>query len=128
MTPIINFLRINTVYNIDMSTKTLEQMIPDLVLTEKAVSWVTTYIKPICSTDFIGYIFDMNDILYPKICKNAPGFAVDWNGQVRIFSKDPRKPVLSRRLAKKWIMKLYKLNFLERVIIPFPEFDSRCNL
>lgn len=101
----------------------------DLVLTERAVHWVSDNIKPICSTDFIGYIFDMNDILYPlKKYKNPVGFAVDWKGHFRIYSKDPKHPILSNFKAKRFLKKLFKLKFLERTMVPFPEFDVRYNI
>lgn len=113
---------------INKETQNSDEILPQLVLTSKAVEWVTTYIKPVCGTDFIGYIFNVNDILFPKRCKNPPGIAVDWNGNIKMFSLNPKVPTLPNKDVCKWIKKLDKLKFFEQAVIPFPEFDYRLNI
>lgn len=93
---------------------------PELLLTDTAIKWLQETHKPFCFTDFIGYIFTVDN-------KRMVAGSVDIFGNIKIFSCKSKK-ILSIRKVQKYIKKLVKLNFFEIGYEPFPEFSIRKNI
>ena len=94
---------------------------PQLLLTDAALDWLLETQKPICSSDFIGYIFTISN-------RSGVAGSVDIFGNIRLFSTKKNQQVLSEKKACKHIKKLLDTNFLELDIEPFPEFSKKFNL
>lgn len=93
------------------------------VLSDKAVQWLAESVRPLMSTDFVGYIFTLR----PKF---AVTVAVPVVGKLMLLSEDPKKPVLSKRLFIKVLKYLTKLGFIIQrpEYEPFEEFASYNNI
>ena len=93
-----------------------------VVLTEDAIDWVVRRGRPVCATDFIGYLFELK-YLYKSMRKL--GGALDVFGGFMLYSLDEKNPSLTDKKAIKIYKKLIKLGFLKvQEESPFEEFES----
>lgn len=90
----------------------------NIKITPDALNYIIANVKPVCSLDFVGYLFP----IYTKKSFQINGI-LDLFGNIRLYSGTEGQP-LSEKLAKKVIKKLLKISFIELTIDPFPEFDS----
>lgn len=93
------------------------------VLSDKAVQWLAEAVRPLMSTDFVGYIFTLR----PKFNVTV---AVPVVGKLMLLSEDPKKPILSKRLFIKVLKYLAKVGFIIQrpKNEPFEEFASYNNI
>lgn len=68
--------------------------IDDIVLTEDALDWVKRRGRPVCSTDFIGYLFELG-YLYKRFKKI--GGAIDVFGRFRVYSINKKNPFMTNK-------------------------------
>lgn len=93
----------------------------DLKITSLAMDFLYNKAQPVCSLDFVGYIFIVDQ-------KKQINGMVDLFGNFGIFSQNPKDPVISEKLENKILQHMLDTYFLEFVIEPFPEFSSQYNL
>lgn len=98
--------------------------IKNVVLTDDAIQWVIDRGRPICATDFIGYLFELK-YLYKSMKKL--GGALDVFGGFMLYSMNEKKPTIKDKKAIKIYKRLIKDGFLkfdDKEDQPFPEFCS----
>ena len=96
--------------------------IENMVLTDRAVRWVTKFGKPVCASDFIGYLFDLGNV---KSKFRGIGASVDVFGEIHIFSLNKKKPFMSDRKCRSVYKQLLKLDFITIDDCPFDEFKGK---
>lgn len=105
-----------------------ETALESMRLTEAAVDFVCNNIRPICCTDFTGYLIDFA-LLFPKIYKKRQYcIAISTDGQFQLFPLTAKKKLTNRK-RNKFIQLLYLTNFISAIgNEPFLEFSTRINL
>ena len=100
----------------------MRNKVKELVLTDKAVQWLSKYVQPIAALDFVGYMVSLQPTLDVTL-------AVPIKGQLRLISENPKKPVLSKFKYWKTIRHLMKIKFIKnKQISPFEEFELYNNI
>ena len=94
----------------------------NIQITQEALAYILDKVKPICSLDFVGYLFP----IYQRKNIKVNGM-LDLYGNVRIYSGIENQQI-SSKLLKKVLKKLLKTNFIILSIEPFPEFESYYNV
>ena len=79
------------------------------------------FATPIVATDFMGYIFEVSK--FHKVAASVNLF-----GELKLFSSNPKIPVLKRKKYIKMLRKLYKLKFLKLNDDPFWDVRDSINL
>ena len=93
-----------------------------VTLTQQAIQWVVDTCTPICSTDFIGYLFELGMVSkrYKKL-----GGALDVFGGFMIFSLDEKNPHIDNKKVMRIYNHLFDIDFLViQESCPFEEFDE----
>ena len=104
----------------------LNELRQNVILTDSAVRWVTSQIKPICATDFIGYLLDASSLF--KCKPQKIGCAVDVLGEFRVFSLDESKPSISNDKVLSIYTRLISDGFLKIDDSVFPQFELGRNI
>lgn len=90
-------------------------------IAEPGLIFILTTTKPICSLDFVGYIF-------PIHTRYQVSGMLDLYGNVNLFSTNPNKQLIQPKILYKILKHLLKISFIQLIIEPFPEFDSYYNV
>ena len=89
----------------------------ELLVSDTALKWLINHGTPVCSSDYIGYLFRA----FPKV-----NGRVDENGTIDFYRID-KKPVTQKE-RNKYISKLIQTGFLYWGVEPFPEFSDKKHL
>ena len=93
-----------------------------VTLTQQAIDWVVDTCTSICSTDFIGYLFELNRV--SKKFKGVGG-ALDVFGGFMLFSLDEKDPHMDNDKVVNIYNYLIDIGFLVvQESCPFEEFDQ----
>ena len=91
----------------------------ELLLTDRAVKFLTTSATPVCASDFVGYLF--------RVYLKKDIFGKVTNDGVISFYRGDKKPV-SKREHDKHLKQLLNTGFLTYDVEVFPEFSNKKNL